>query len=151
MSLSCWVWQEMWWGRLFLFSGLWPGCRGWREVCSCRFSCCANLHFLLSCRSLLRQLQKLQALVRQSAPKTTRRKTCTMVSGFKPQCLWRSLCCPHKFGREVFIASSDACPSPLLRSLLIFLFPDRGSVLLPRSVPQHPLTGERRATAGAQG
>ncbi|NXS24736.1 CREB3 protein, partial [Mystacornis crossleyi] len=30
-------------------------------------------------RSLLRQLQKLQALVRQSAPKTTRRKTCTMI------------------------------------------------------------------------
>ncbi|NXP65792.1 CR3L3 protein, partial [Chloropsis cyanopogon] len=29
--------------------------------------------------SLLRQLQKLQALVRQSAPKTTRRKTCTMI------------------------------------------------------------------------
>ncbi|NXY22776.1 CR3L3 protein, partial [Atrichornis clamosus] len=29
--------------------------------------------------SLLRQLQKLQALVRRSAPKTTRRKTCTMI------------------------------------------------------------------------
>ncbi|NXQ23823.1 CR3L3 protein, partial [Alaudala cheleensis] len=29
--------------------------------------------------SLLRQLQKLQALVRQSAPKTTRTKTCTMI------------------------------------------------------------------------
>ncbi|NWH33713.1 CR3L3 protein, partial [Chloropsis hardwickii] len=29
--------------------------------------------------SLLRQLQKLQAFVRQSAPKTTRRKTCTMI------------------------------------------------------------------------
>ncbi|NXB73681.1 CREB3 protein, partial [Donacobius atricapilla] len=29
--------------------------------------------------SLLGQLQKLQALVRQSAPKTTRRKTCTMI------------------------------------------------------------------------
>ncbi|NXF74961.1 CREB3 protein, partial [Sclerurus mexicanus] len=29
--------------------------------------------------SLLRQLRKLQALVRQSAPKTTRRKTCTMI------------------------------------------------------------------------
>ncbi|XP_058720142.1 cyclic AMP-responsive element-binding protein 3 [Poecile atricapillus] len=29
--------------------------------------------------SLLRQLQKLQALVRQSAPKTTRRTTCTMI------------------------------------------------------------------------
>ncbi|NXI08220.1 CR3L3 protein, partial [Irena cyanogastra] len=29
--------------------------------------------------SLLRQLQKLQALVRQSTPKTTRRKTCTMI------------------------------------------------------------------------
>ncbi|NXR30442.1 CR3L3 protein, partial [Zosterops hypoxanthus] len=29
--------------------------------------------------SLLKQLQKLQALVRQSAPKTTRRKTCTMI------------------------------------------------------------------------
>ncbi|NXU85134.1 CREB3 protein, partial [Xiphorhynchus elegans] len=29
--------------------------------------------------SLLRQLQKLQALVRGSAPKTTRRKTCTMI------------------------------------------------------------------------
>ncbi|NXY56078.1 CR3L3 protein, partial [Callaeas wilsoni] len=29
--------------------------------------------------SLLRQLQKLQALVRQSAPKTTKRKTCTMI------------------------------------------------------------------------
>ncbi|XP_057225555.1 cyclic AMP-responsive element-binding protein 3 [Malurus melanocephalus] len=29
--------------------------------------------------SLLRQLQKLQALVRQSAPKTTRSKTCTMI------------------------------------------------------------------------
>ncbi|NWH96537.1 CR3L3 protein, partial [Tichodroma muraria] len=29
--------------------------------------------------SLLRQLQKLQALVRQSAPKTTRRKTCTLI------------------------------------------------------------------------
>ncbi|KAF2974857.1 hypothetical protein EK904_006816 [Melospiza melodia maxima] len=29
--------------------------------------------------SLLRQLQKLQALVRRSAPKTTKRKTCTMI------------------------------------------------------------------------
>ncbi|NXO16976.1 CR3L3 protein, partial [Oriolus oriolus] len=29
--------------------------------------------------SLLKQLQKLQALVRRSAPKTTRRKTCTMI------------------------------------------------------------------------
>ncbi|NXU37601.1 CR3L3 protein, partial [Drymodes brunneopygia] len=29
--------------------------------------------------SLLRQLQKLQALVRQSAPKTTKRKTCTLI------------------------------------------------------------------------
>lgn len=53
-------------------------------MCSCRSTCCANLYFVLYCRSLLRQLQKLQALVRRSAPKTTRRKTCTMVSGFNP-------------------------------------------------------------------
>lgn len=32
---------------------------------------------------------------------------------------------------EMFIAADDACPCPLLRSVVIFLFPDHGSVLQP--------------------
>ena len=76
----------MWWGRLFLFLGLWsvPGCKGAGEECSSWFSCCVNLRCLLSCRSLLEQLQKLQALVRQSTTKTTTASTCIMVSSFSP-------------------------------------------------------------------
>ena len=87
MSSRCWTQREMWWGRLFLFLRLWPvlGCEaGRRGACSSWLSRCVNLRCLLSCRSLLEQLRKLQALVRQSTTKTAAAKTCTMVSGFSP-------------------------------------------------------------------
>lgn len=58
------------------------GCEG-GEHCSC-LSCYINLPYLLFCRSLLEQLRKLQALVRQSTTKTTTASTCIMVSVFSP-------------------------------------------------------------------
>lgn len=79
----------MWWRRLFVSLGLWPvlGCKAGRSAaCGSWFSHCINLRCLLSCRSLLKQLQKLRASLKQSKARTTI-TTCGMVSGFSPKCL----------------------------------------------------------------
>lgn len=72
-------------GKVVPLQGLYSatGCEG-GEHSSC-LSCYINLHCLLSRRSLLEQLRKLQALVRQSTTKTTTASTCIMVSIFSPR------------------------------------------------------------------
>lgn len=118
-------------------------------MCSSWFSRCVNLRCLLSCRSLLEQLRKLQAFVRQSTTKTTTAKTCTMVSAFSPSVCEGVSAALTSLG-EMHLLRLMMPVHVLLRSVLIFLFPGRGSVLLLHSLPHHLLVWEQRATAGAQ-
>lgn len=69
----------------------------------------------------------------QPATKTTATKACTMVSGFSLSVCEGVSAVLISLG-EVFIAADDACPCPLLKSVLIFLFPGHGSVLQPPSL-----------------
>lgn len=95
-----WMWQEMWWVRLFLCLGLWSvtGCKREGGVRSLWINCCANLLCLLSFRSLLEQLHKLQALVKQSTTKMTTLSTCVMVSGFSSSVWEGALAVPISLG-----------------------------------------------------
>lgn len=65
------------------------------------------MHCLLSCRSLLKELQKLQALVRRSTTRTTTTRTCTMVSDFSPS-VCEGVSAVLISLREEFIAAGDA-------------------------------------------